>query len=354
MEQLFDLHDVPHTQKVRISSLYLEPNQFVWYRWLCSRKSLVTWTIFTEEMIAHYEDTKSNTFFSQSINLKKKGSVAEHIENFQRLNIKVMEILDEHMIDVFIETLKDNIQHEVYLWEPKSLENAFRVARNVESKNMAMATRRTTPNIYRENNVPSSKTPQPTRLTPQQLEERKEKGLCFNCDIKYSKGHECGEKKLFYIDCEEEEEQEPSQDENVEAISSKELTPMISCNSLAGISTPQTLKIEGYIKKKKVIVLIDSSSTHNFIHYKLAKSLNCFVYPTSEFQVIIVDGGTINCSGKCNKINLTMGEYVMNSPMIVIPMGGVDAILGIQWLQLLGTMAFNFQEHFMKFSLEGK
>jgi gas vesicle protein len=45
MEQFFDLHNVPHTQKVRITSLYLEPNQFVWYRWLCSRKSLVTWTI---------------------------------------------------------------------------------------------------------------------------------------------------------------------------------------------------------------------------------------------------------------------------------------------------------------------
>jgi hypothetical protein len=66
---------------------------------------------------------------------------------------------------------------------------------------------------------------------------------------------------------------------NVEAISSEELTPMISCNALAGISTPKTLKIEGYIKKKKVIVLIDSGSTHNFIHYKLAKDLNCFVYP---------------------------------------------------------------------------
>jgi hypothetical protein len=31
MEQVFDLHNVPHTQKVRIASLYLEPNQFVWY-----------------------------------------------------------------------------------------------------------------------------------------------------------------------------------------------------------------------------------------------------------------------------------------------------------------------------------
>jgi hypothetical protein len=173
MEKFFDPHDVTHTQKVRIDSLYLEPNQFVWYRWLCSHKSLVTWTIFMEEMIAHYEDTRRNTFFIQFINIKQKGSVVEHIENFQRLNIKVTDIPNEHLIDVFIGTLKDSIQHEVRLWEPKSLENAFRVARNVGSKNMAMATRRVTPKIYQENNVPSSKTPKPTRLTPQQLEERK-------------------------------------------------------------------------------------------------------------------------------------------------------------------------------------
>jgi hypothetical protein len=109
-------------------------------------------------MIAHYEDTRRNTFFSQLINVKKKGSITEHIENFQRLNIKVIDIPDEHLIGVFIGTLKDNIQHEVHLWEPKSLENAFGVARNVESKNVSMPTRRTNPNIYRENNAPSSKT----------------------------------------------------------------------------------------------------------------------------------------------------------------------------------------------------
>jgi hypothetical protein len=67
---------------------------------------------------------------------------------------------------------------------------------------------------------------------------------------------------------------------------------------LAGIITPQSIKIEGYIKKKKVIVLIDSGSTRNFIHYKLDKALNCFVYPAPEFQVTIADGGTINCLGK--------------------------------------------------------
>ena len=211
-----------------------------------------------------------------------------------------------------------------------------------------MATRRTNPNIQRENNAPSSKTPQPTRFTPQQLEARKAKGLCFNCDNKYNKGHKCGEKKLFYIDCEEEEaqeqEQEPSQDENIEAISSKELTPMISCNALAGISTPQTFNIEGYIKKKKLIVLIDYGSTHNFIHYKLAKDLNFFVYPAPKFQVMIADGGSIFFFWKCHSIKLNTGEQILDSPMIFIQMGGVDVVLGVQWLQSLGTMALNFQE----------
>jgi hypothetical protein len=100
------------------------------------------------KMIAHYEDTRRNTFFIKLINLEQKGSFGEHIENFQSLNIKVAYIPHEHLIVVFIGTLKDNIQHEVRLSEPKSLENAFKVARNVESKNMAMANRRTTMNIY--------------------------------------------------------------------------------------------------------------------------------------------------------------------------------------------------------------
>ena len=58
---------------------------------------------------------------------------------------------------------------------------------------------------------------------------------------------------------------------------------------------------------------------------------------------MIVNGGTINCSRKVSKINLTMGEYVINSPMIFIPMGGAAFVLGIQWLQSLGTMDFNSQ-----------
>jgi len=92
MEKYFDLHGVPLLQKVCIASSYLEPDQFLWYKGLCSRKQLITWSIFTEEMIVHYEDTNRNTFFSQLISLKQKCSMVEHIEYFQKLNISINDI----------------------------------------------------------------------------------------------------------------------------------------------------------------------------------------------------------------------------------------------------------------------
>ena len=100
--------------------------------------------------------------------------------------------------------------------------------------------------------------------------------------------------------------------------------------------------------------MIDSGSIHNFIHFKIAKELNLFLYPTPECQVMVENGGTINFSGKFHNIKLTMGEYVLNSTMIFIPMGGVNVVIGVQWLQYLVTIAFNFQELFLNFFLEGK
>jgi hypothetical protein len=56
--------------------------------------------------------------------------------------------------------------------------------------------------------VHKTNTPQPTMLTPQKMDERRENGLCFNCDNKYHKGNTYNDNKLFYMNYEEEEYQE--------------------------------------------------------------------------------------------------------------------------------------------------
>ena len=59
-----------------------------------------------------------------------------------------------------------------------------------------MVTRKPTTYIYKDGSV-TARLPQPTRLTPQQLEEKRAKGLYYSCDRKYAKGHKCDENKLF-------------------------------------------------------------------------------------------------------------------------------------------------------------
>jgi hypothetical protein len=183
-------------------------------------------------LISHYGDIKRNKFFIQLINLWQKGPITKNIQQFQKLSLRVKNIPKDNLLYLFMGTLKDNIKHEVCLFKPISLEKYFNMVRKVEQN---MANRRVATNNYREHQFPSPKLTQSERLTPRQMDERRENGLCFNCDNKYYKGHKCGDNKLFYIDYKEEEDQElePSQD-----LYLKETNPMISCHALAKTSTP--------------------------------------------------------------------------------------------------------------------
>jgi len=134
------------------------------------------------------------------INIKRKGSTEKQIEDSQKLNITVNDIPNRQRINVLIGTLKDNIQHEVRLWEPDSLEKAFKWARKIESEIMEI--RNPTTDVYNYRSASSPSLREPTRFTPQKLEEKREKGLCYDCHRKCTKGHKCAERKLFYIEYE--------------------------------------------------------------------------------------------------------------------------------------------------------
>jgi hypothetical protein len=71
------------------------------------------------------------------------------------------------------------------------------------------------------------------------------------------------------------------------------------------------------------------------------------------FQVLVANGGSIDCRGKCHNIKLSMGEYNLESMMYSIPIGGLDVFMGIQWLRTLCTVSTNYKELFMIFELEG-
>jgi hypothetical protein len=128
--------------------------------------------------------------------------------------------------------------------------------------------------------------------------------------------------------------------------------PVISLHALSGISAPQTLKIKGYIKHRPIAVLIDSGSTHNFIHYRLAEEIHCFVRPVSNFQILIANGGMMKCGGRCENVKLQMGDYHLKTHMFSIAMGGCDIVLSVEWLRIPGPIIMDYQELYMSFTQE--
>lgn len=187
----------------------------------------------------------------------------------------------------------------------------------------------------------------------QKMAERRKQGLCYYCNEKYSRGHKCKEPKFFQIDAtdhssseeappfeEPEEEDEDNQLDNALLATPDE--PVISLHALAGISSPQTLKIRGFIKHHPIVVFIDSGSTHNFIHQRVVEAMHCFVRVVSNFQVQIADGGTMKCGGRCENVKLQMGDYQLKTHMFSIHMGGCDIVLGVEWLHTLGPITMDF------------
>jgi len=147
----------------------------------------------------------------------------------------------------------------------------------------------------------------------------------------------CKEQNIFMAiseDVSKEEVEDPSMAESLQPIDitppldPPEVEPIISLNALTVFSSPQTIKLICYIRHKKVIILIDSGNTHNFIHRHISQETNCYIYAINKFQIMIINGGSMKCGGHYENVCLQIGLYNMKYHMFTIDMGGCDIVLG--------------------------
>jgi hypothetical protein len=94
------------------------------------------------KLIEHFGYIKSNALFRQLVNLKQRGPVTNHIQHFQKLCLKVKNILKKNLLDLFMGSLQESLQHEVCLFEPKPLENVLRTNKKNSIKNIGISTQR--------------------------------------------------------------------------------------------------------------------------------------------------------------------------------------------------------------------
>ncbi|KAF7154741.1 hypothetical protein RHSIM_Rhsim01G0051500 [Rhododendron simsii] len=191
------------------------------------------------------------------------------------------------------------------------------------------------------------------RLTPKDFDEKRAKGLCFGCDEKYFRGHVCTKKQLYMIEVEDDE------DEFVEA--QQEMLPddnpeefHISVHALSGIQSYKTMRVKGYIKKTVIHILVDFGSTHNFLHPGVAKKAGVRIQSIKPLTVVVADGTKISSKAMVKNLHWTVQDTDFVSDMRLLPLGGCDMVLGVQWLSTLGTVLWDFQNLQMQFSVLGK
>ncbi|KAJ0046473.1 hypothetical protein Pint_04287 [Pistacia integerrima] len=96
-----------------------------------------------------------------------------------------------------------------------------------------------------------------------------------------------------------------------------------------------TLIVAGRIGYRRVLVLIDSGSTHNFIDQRLARHLGLSITLIDKFWVTVANGEKLCCREKHERVKLLIQGLDMAVTFFSLPLNRLDAVLGIQWLEKL-------------------
>ncbi|GJW90770.1 reverse transcriptase [Tanacetum coccineum] len=128
-----------------------------------------------------------------------------------------------------------------------------------------------------------------------------------------------------------------------------ETSPHISLNALYGLNYFQTIIIKGIVGKKVLHILVGCGSTRNFLDVTSVKKLGCKLRSTSPLQVFIANGQEMMSSYECKQFQLSLHGETFTIDVMLLPSGGCEMVLGIQWLATLGDINCNFQNLTMEF-----
>ncbi|XP_077225019.1 uncharacterized protein LOC143858248 [Tasmannia lanceolata] len=164
------------------------------------------------------------------------------------------------------------------------------------------------------------------------MKVRRDQGLCFNCDEKFVPGHRCKTMQVFIL-AREDDETTPDDEGTTE---NEDNIPKVSLYALASVTSAQTMRLQAFIKKQVVSVLIDTDSTHNFVAAELVQRLGYSMKLGPSFEVLVANGNKLRCHEICERVCINLGGLELITDLYALPLHGSDIVLGVQWLKSLG------------------
>ena len=165
------------------------------------------------------------------------------------------------------------------------------------------------------------------RLTPTEIAEKKRLGLCYKCDVRWFKTHECSQMELQVITVIDGVEVEMNNEDWIDTFEDEN-----------GVVTE----------------LLEMSFSYNFLDPYVATKLNLAPQQGANLDIILGTGIAVRSAGVCHQVPFTLQQVNDVADFIMLELGKVDMVLGIQWLRTLGKCVMDWETHEMSFIFKGQ
>ncbi|KAJ0491928.1 putative nucleotidyltransferase, Ribonuclease H [Helianthus annuus] len=381
----FAVDKTPENAKVHYAVINLEGAALEWHQGFVDSQDReiedIPWEEYSRSVITRFSQRLTEDAMEELKNLHQTGSLSEYTKEFDSLLNRV-KLNDEYAASLYIGGLKPEIRCLVKIFKPRTMRDAIAMAKqqtvvyttlfgekDVKKPNLNQTVNHAsskgsfstnTKNLGTTNNnlallptPPNNKMLKNVKKVPAKVaEEKRAKGECFWCNEKYSPTHNCKFKHLYILEIHGDDEMGGSSEEEV--VEDLENAAQLSVYAMTGVSSYSTMRVVGTIGTRQIQILIDSGSTHNFVNSKLALRMNCFTKGVPEMKVLVANGKELDCNQLCPDFQWLMQGVWFKTDVLLLPLENYDMVLGIQWLQSLDDIVWNFKNLTMQFKVGNK
>ncbi|XP_066320384.1 uncharacterized protein [Miscanthus floridulus] len=326
-----------------MASYNLEDAAQLWYMQVQHDEGMPSWRRFTELLNLRYGPPLRSAPLAELAECRRAGMVEEYQDRFQALLPRAGHLDEAQRVQLFTGGLQPPLSIDVRIQNPQTLATAMSLARQFElcelyvpqaPKPVPRGLLLAPPPRLALPAPPGAKAPPPAlitvegrpikRLSQAEHEERRRLGLCYNCDEKFTRGHNRVCKRLFLLEgVEEEDDAEDAATEDA---------PVFSLQAIAGVTFSDTMQITVTLGPASLVALLDSGSTHNFISKVAVHRSGLPLQRRPRLTAMVANGERVNCLGVIRNAPLSVGGDTFPGDLFVMPLAAYDVVLGTKWL----------------------
>jgi len=236
VEQFFTYYNTLNDHRLMIAAVHLDADVIPWFQMLTKNNPFHSWVGFTRALEMEFGPSPYECPRSTLFKLAQTGSVQDYYKEFTALANRVYGVMPDALLDCFISGLKPDIRRDVIAQAPTSMIRTISLAKLYEEKYIPKHKPYQPHSLQKTLSYPITQTQKTTSLPPLlttptatqhtqthnkysniknisavEIRLRREKGLCFTCDEKFSPGHKCPNKQylLLQVEMNEQDSLEP-------------------------------------------------------------------------------------------------------------------------------------------------